>query len=137
MEQFEKKYKRLRLPIVMWVAFLIASVARKDKAKEKLDLELMESNLSADEIMKIGDKYNVDYHGQKDMFTGAENSYREGDTVELSYGLIATDTDYSFIVDGQVVKANWNEKKGYIIKFTMTDHDIDVYCTQSNSMIKR
>lgn len=246
MEQFEKKYKRLRLkkkvfififfglmalafltgltgiivcgvqnnetmitffavlglglPIVMWVAFLIASVARKDKAKEKLDLELMESNLSADEIMKIGDKYhfdlygvasvkrakelgidhlpegclrdrvlptkedllenellkarkienilkrrngsgknsyNVDYHGQKDMFTGAENSYREGETVELSYGLIATDTDYSFIVDGQVVKANWNEKKGYIIKFTMPDHDIDVYCTQSNSMIKR
>lgn len=80
--------------------------------------------------------YNVDYHGQKDMFSGARDSYKVGDTVELSYGLIATDTDYSFFVDGQAVNANWDAKKGYIIKFTMPDHDIEVYCTHRNSMEK-
>ena len=79
--------------------------------------------------------YNVDYHGQKDMFSRAKNSYKEGDTVELSYGLVATDTDYSFFVDGQAVNTNWDEKKGYIIKFTMPEYDIEVYCTQRNSMI--
>lgn len=79
--------------------------------------------------------YNVDYCGQKNMFSGAEDSYMEGDTVELSYELIATDTDYTFFVDGQAVNAKWNVKKGYIIKFTMPDHDIEVYCTQRNSMM--
>ncbi len=87
-------------------------------------------------LFECGKKsYNVDYHGQKNMFSGAENSYKEGDTVELSYGLVATDTDYSFFVDGQEVNAKWDGKKGYIIKFTMPDHDIEVYCTQRNSML--
>ena len=109
MEQFEKKYKRLKLrkktllcilfglmalafitgltgvivcaaknidsmfslfmivgfvlPIVMWVAFLVVIAPGKDKAKEKLDSELMESNLSADEIMEIGEKCKFDLFG--------------------------------------------------------------------------
>lgn len=109
MEQFEKKYKRLKLkkiafvciyfglmalaflsgltgvivcgaknidtmlslfavlgfvlPIVMWVVYLVAIASGKDKAREKLDSELMESNLSADEVMEIGDKLKFDLFG--------------------------------------------------------------------------
>lgn len=109
MEQFEKKYKRLKLkkktficiyfglmalafitgltgmivcdaknietmisffavmglvlPIVMWVAYLIAIASGKNKEKEKLDSELLESNLSADEVMEIGDKLKIDLFG--------------------------------------------------------------------------
>ncbi len=109
MEQFEKKYKRLKLkkkaficiyfglmalafltgitgvivcceknnetmisffmvlgfvlPIVIWASYLVAIATGKDKAKEKLDSELMESNLSADEIMEIGDKCKFDLFG--------------------------------------------------------------------------
>ena len=109
MEQFEKKYKRLKLkriafvciyfglmalaflsgltgvivcgaknidtmlslfavlgfvlPIVVWVVYLVAIASGKDKAREKLDSELMESNLSADEVMEIGDKLKFDLFG--------------------------------------------------------------------------
>ncbi len=109
MEQFEKKYKRLKLkkkalictyfglmalafltgltgiiicgikntdakfsffmilalvlPIVMWVLFLIAIIPGKDKAREKMDAELMESNLSSDEVMEIGDRLKLDLFG--------------------------------------------------------------------------
>lgn len=109
MEQFEKKYKRLKIknkaficayfglivvtfltgftgviiccmknieskfsffailgfvvPIVMWVVFLISIISGKDKAREKLDAELMESNLTASEIMEIGDRLKIDLFG--------------------------------------------------------------------------
>ena len=53
----------LVLPIVMWVAYLVAIASGKDKAKDKLDAELMESNLSADEIMEIGEKCKFDLFG--------------------------------------------------------------------------
>lgn len=80
--------------------------------------------------------YAVDYHGQENMFQGAEKSFKAGTEVELSYGLIATDTDYSFFVDGQKVNAKWDNKRGYVVAFTMPEHDIEVYCTKRNSMIK-
>lgn len=51
------------LPIVMWVAYLIAIAPGKNKAKDKLDAELMESNLSADEVMEIGKKTGFDLFG--------------------------------------------------------------------------
>lgn len=51
------------LPIVMWVAYLVAIASGKDKAKDKLDSELLESNLSADEVMEIGDKLKLDLFG--------------------------------------------------------------------------
>ncbi|MCQ2456924.1 MAG: hypothetical protein MJ096_06170 [Clostridia bacterium] len=81
-------------------------------------------------------KYNVDYRGQKDFFTGAEDSYAAGEKVKLYYDLIATDTDYTFYVDGERVRVDWNENKGFIIKFTMPDHDIEVYCESVNTMIR-
>ena len=81
--------------------------------------------------------YKVDYRGQMNLFDGAKENYEEGTEVELSYSLIATDTDYTFYVDGQEVRAEWNDRKGYIIRFTMPAHDIEVYCTEKNSMEKR
>lgn len=51
------------LPIVMWVVFLVSIVSGKDKAREKLDSELMESSLTADEVMEIGDKLKIDLFG--------------------------------------------------------------------------
>lgn len=79
-------------------------------------------------------EYKVDYHGQEDLFNGAGESYKAGEKVILYYDLIATDTDYYFYVDGQEINVDWDSKKGYVIKFTMPDHDIEVYCTRVNSM---
>ena len=81
-------------------------------------------------------QYKVDYHGQINLFNGAKESYAEGTEVEISYNLIATDTDYTFYVDGKKVNAEWNSEKGYIIRFSMPDHDIEVYRTSENTMMK-
>lgn len=80
--------------------------------------------------------YKVDYHGQKNLFDGAKENYLEETEVEIAYSCIATDTDYSFYADGKEVCAEWNDKRGYIIRFTMPDHDIEVFCVEKNSMKK-
>lgn len=83
-----------------------------------------------------GAKYHVDYHGQKSLFHGAKDSYRAGQKVTLKYGPIATDTDYSFYVDGESVNADFDQKSyRYVITFTMPNHDIEVYCSSRNSMV--
>ena len=78
--------------------------------------------------------YKVDYHGQMNLFDGAKEDYAEGTEVEIAYSLIATDTNYAFYVDGQKASAEWNEKRGYIIRFIMPAHDIEVYCVEKNTM---
>lgn len=79
--------------------------------------------------------HNVDYHGQKDLFKGAKDSYAVGSKVQLLYDLIATDTDYYFHVDGAEYSCSYDNKKcGYVIKFVMPDHDIEVYCNSENTM---
>lgn len=82
-----------------------------------------------------GTKYNVDYCGQKDCYSNAKDSYRAGQTVTLYYNLIATDTDYSFYLDGKSIKFNYNEKKGYEIMFVMPQHDVTLECRMVNSMM--
>ena len=67
------------------------------------------------------------------LFDGAKENYAEGTEIEISYSFISTDTDYTFYVDGQEVNAEWNDKKGYIIRFNMPAHDIEVYCIGKNS----
>lgn len=78
--------------------------------------------------------YNVDYHGQEDLFQGAKASYAEGTKVKLTYDLIATDTNYSFYVDGERANAEWKDN-AYVIEFIMPSHDIEVYCESKNTMI--
>jgi len=80
-------------------------------------------------------KFNVDYCGQKELFNGAKDSYRSGKKVILSFDMIATDTDYSFTIDGKAPeRIHYDNKKGYVIEFTMPAHDIKVECTSRNSM---
>ncbi len=79
-------------------------------------------------------KYNVDYGGKKSSFDNARDSYAAGSKVTLYYSIIATDTDYSFYVDGEKINPDYEESKGYIIKFTMPEHDITVSVESRNSM---
>lgn len=82
-----------------------------------------------------GTKYNVDYCGEKESFTGAKDSYRAGQKVELVYKFVATDTDYSFFIDGERMKPDFKEGKGYIISFTMPEHDVSLSVDAKNSMV--
>ena len=71
-----------------------------------------------------------------DWFEGAKRSYPEGATVRLWFSMIATDTDYTFYVDGQRVNASgYDDCKGYCIEFIMPAHDVTVTCDSWNSMV--
>ncbi len=78
--------------------------------------------------------YLVDYGGAKGLFNKAKDSYREGEKVTMYFDLIATDTDYSFFIDGERVNCEYDEDKGYIISFVMPAHDVKVSVETKNSM---
>lgn len=80
------------------------------------------------------DKFRVDYCGRKDSYKGAKDTYRAGQTVKLYYNIIATDTDYSFYLDGKSIKTEYSEKNGFLIYFVMPSHDVKLECRSYNSM---
>lgn len=82
------------------------------------------------------EKYKVDYNGQKFSFKNAKDKYRAGEKVTLYYWLIATDTDYSFSVDGAELSLGYDDNKGYVLSFIMPDHDVSVHCFSRNSMLR-
>ena len=79
-------------------------------------------------------KYKVDYCGQETCYSNAKDRYKAGSKVTLYYELIATDTDYTFTLDGEPVNYSYNTEKGFVIEFTMPDHDVVLECTTKNSM---
>ena len=70
------------------------------------------------------DRYRVDYLGKKNLFENAERSYEAGVEVTLYYDQIADGMDYVFFLDDEQLDAELSEDKGYIVSFTMPDHDV-------------
>ena len=85
-------------------------------------------------------KYRVNFESEwdKECFSGVKDSYAGGERVKLVFGreFIGTDTDYEFYVDDERVSANYSESKGFIINFTMPDHDVTVKVNSVNSMVR-
>ena len=79
-------------------------------------------------------KYKIDYCGSKYCYSDAKDSYRAGKEVVLYFNLIATDTDYSFKLDGESLNFTYDDKKGFIIRFTMPEHDVKLECITKESM---
>jgi len=82
-----------------------------------------------------GKKFRVDYDGDKDFYKGAKDYYKAGEKVEVYYDFIATDTDYTFYLDGEYLNVGYEESKGFIIRFTMPEHDVKLTCESRNSMV--
>lgn len=82
-------------------------------------------------------KYNVDYSGQMNWYTNAKPFYRAGAKVRLCYDekFIATDTDYSFLLDGEKISASYEEGKGFVIEFIMPEHDVVLEANSESSML--
>lgn len=78
-------------------------------------------------------KYKVDYCKRMGCFEGAKEYYEEGDQVTLKYSLIASDTDYSFRLDGEPVSFRY-EGGAFVISFTMPSHDVRLECFEENTM---
>jgi len=81
-----------------------------------------------------GNRYKVDLDGSDFCYEGVKESYRAGNDVTLYYTLIATDTDYSFYLDGEPINFEYDEKKGFVIRFTMPEHDVKLECNAKESM---
>lgn len=86
---------------------------------------------------KPGDtpKYILDLDGMDSAFEGVKSSYSKGEMVDISYNLIATDTDYSFTVDGNSFSPDYSNERGFIFRFEMPDHDVKIEINSTNSMV--
>ena len=81
-------------------------------------------------------KYKVDYCGQKMAYPNAKDAYRAGEQVTLYFDMIATDTNYSFTLDGAELMRDYDPKKGFVLRFTMPDRDVKLRCFSQNSMLR-
>ena len=79
-------------------------------------------------------KYHVDYDGSKSSYKHAKDSYRAGKTVKVCFPHIATDTDYSFYLEGADLQQSYVEGKGIELSFVMPAHDVKLICKSRNSM---
>ena len=79
-------------------------------------------------------KYKIDYEGKMNQFKGAKEEYRAGTVVKLTYGPVATDTDYHFTLDGENVKTEIGKNECFTLTFTMPEHDATLRVYSENTM---
>ena len=78
--------------------------------------------------------YKVDYCGQKDKYSNAQDSYKAGSEVELCYTMVATEYSYKFYLDGECVDYEYDDVTGYyVVSFVMPDHDVKLECESNYS----
>ena len=76
--------------------------------------------------------YKIDFGG---AFPDERDEYAAGETVRIKIPL-ATDTDYTFSVDGENVMPEVSSKGTHLIyKFVMPEHDVKVEFSSRNSMV--
>ena len=83
----------------------------------------------------FGKKYRIDFNGDEGSFANAKESYKAGERVTLYYNFIATDTNYSFYIDGERINPDYNRDKGFIISFIMPEHNVSIIVESRNSML--
>ena len=79
--------------------------------------------------------YSIDFCGREYSFKNAKKSYKAGERVTLYYFMVATDTNYSFFVDGQHFTPDYESGKGYIISFVMPEHNVVIEVEERNTML--
>lgn len=89
--------------------------------------------------------YRIDYAGKKYWFCAMTESGEQiappeqakaGEELVIYYPMIATDTDYSFLVDGMSFRPDYRRETGFVFRFVMPDHDITIECNERNSMLR-
>ena len=66
-------------------------------------------------------------------FFSEKTEYEPGEQVTVKYPYIATDTSYNFYADADDMRVECTDSVA-TIRFTMPDHDVEVYCTSRNTM---
>ncbi|HCA04885.1 MAG TPA: hypothetical protein DEO32_03195 [Ruminococcaceae bacterium] len=80
-------------------------------------------------------KYKVNYQDGREFFPGAKDSYRAGETVVFYFTLVATDTNYTFYLNGRRFQPEYCGGKGYKISFVMPEGDVDFRVESKNTML--
>ena len=107
----------------------------KIKKPVKVTIILFLSVIMVLSMIGCAKKYQVDYDGEKELWSGAKDSYRAGSTVTIYYTLIISDADLTFRIDGEKVSALWKEGKGYRLRFVMPEHDVKITTEVVESMM--
>ena len=78
-------------------------------------------------------KYKVNAAGGYEL---DKKSYAAGEEVKAYFKYIATDTDYTFYCENEDVKikTEYDNAIGYVITFTMPDHDVTLGVKSRNTM---
>ncbi|MBP5493810.1 MAG: hypothetical protein J6X97_01865 [Lachnospiraceae bacterium] len=78
-------------------------------------------------------KYKVNADGGFELY---RKSYAAGEEVKVYFKYIATDTDYTFYCENEDVKikTDYDNAHGYVITFTMPDHDVTLGVKSRNTM---
>lgn len=80
--------------------------------------------------------YTLDLCGEETAYKGAKKAYRAGQRVVLYYTQFATDTDFTFLLDGRPLSTPYREGKGYRIAFRMPAHDARLKLYTVCSMVR-
>jgi len=67
-------------------------------------------------------------------FTSGKLKYAQGEQVTVIYEGIATDTRYSFYSDDVDFAEKYEADKGYVLTFTMPEHDVRIGVERQNTM---
>ena len=78
-------------------------------------------------------KYVVNANGGYEL---DKKSYAAGEEVTAYFKYIATDTDYTFYCENEdvTIKTGYDNAIGYVITFTMPDHDVTLGVKSRNTM---
>ena len=69
------------------------------------------------------------------IFSGVKKGYKAGDKVKVYFSMVATDTDYTFYLDGERISPSaYSDLKGYTIEFTMPAKNVTLDYESKNSM---
>ena len=111
--------KKLSIVLILLLALVLSSCGKKVETTEE-----------------TATKYSVDYCGSRECYTGAKGSYLPGKEVKIyyDYKMISTDTNYTFYLDDKPLSAIYEDGKGFLIEFTMPDHDVKLEVKTDNSM---
>ena len=81
-----------------------------------------------------GEKYKMEYDS-KALYRGAKDSYKVGQKVTLRFPYVATDTSYSFYLNGKSIDATYSDIGGYKLEFIMPPYDAKLECVTRNDMM--
>ena len=80
-----------------------------------------------------GEKYKMEYDS-KGLYRGAKDSYKAGQKVTLRFPYVATDTSYSFYLNGKAIDKTYSDLGGYKLEFVMPPYDAKLECVTRNDM---